>query len=305
MYDYKNKITNVASLNDYMLLKTLSMFTYENLPPTLKGVHLEKQLQKEGYTFITEVDGVLYSFTGGLGGEMDVYGNPTTISITSPALKYSATLNIESDGVLIKNDDLGMGILPIFNRYNTLLNEIEVTMFMATYNARIQTLISAGDDTTKESAEKYIQKIVEGELGIIGENRLFEGLKAQTAQTTGSVKLTELVEFNQYIKASLFNEVGLNANFNMKRERLNSSEVELNSDNLYPLIDNMYMNRFAGIEKLNEKYGLQVTFDFASSWKSKSVIAEQIETETEQIETETEQIETETEQEEEEDVKED
>lgn len=266
MYDYKNKERNISRLNDYMLVKTLSMFNYENLPPTLSGVEMEKQLQKFGYTFITEVDGNLYSFAGTFGGEVDVYNQPTNITINNVALNFTKTLSILDDGVLVKNDDLQLGLLPLYDRYNTALIENEITMFIHSYNSRIQTLISAGDDTTKESAEKYLEKIIAGELGIIGENRLFEGVKAQNTQTAGSVNMQHLIEYNQYLKASLYNEVGLNANFNMKRERLNSSEVELNTDNLYPFIDNMFWNRLDGLKKLNEKYGCQVAVDFGSTW---------------------------------------
>lgn len=283
MYDYKNKERNISQLNDYMLVKTLSMFNYENLPPTLQGVEIEKQLQKFGYTFITEVEGNLYSFTGNFGGELDVYSQPTNITINNVALNFNKTLSIADDGVLIKNDDLQIGLLPLYERYNTALIENEITMFIHSYNSRIQTLISAGDDITKESAEKYLEKIISGELGIIGENRLFEGIKAQNAQTTGSTNMQHLIEYNQYLKASLYNEVGLNANFNMKRERLNSSEVELNTDNLYPFIDNMYLNRLEGLKKLNEKYSQQIAVNFGSSW-NKNVSRETIKGENEYVE---------------------
>lgn len=276
MYDYKNKENNVKALNKHMLLKTLSMFKYENLPDTLSSTHIEKQLQTKGYTFITEIEGKLYSFAGVLCGELNVYDEPTQIIINSPALKFNATLSIEDDGVLIRNDDLLQGLNGVFDRYNTLLVENEITMFIASYNARIQTLLSAGDDTTKESAMKYLDKIVAGDLGIVAENRFFDGIRTHSTTSNGNVNFTQLIEFNQYVKAGLFNEVGLNANFNMKRERLNSSEVDLNSDNLFPLIDNMYKNRHDGIQRLNEKYGLNVEFDFYSSWGNKSTIDDDI-----------------------------
>ena len=94
-YDYKAKQKNVRQLNDYMLAKTLSMFEYENLPATIPARELEKLLQRGGYAFITKApDGELYAFTGGVGGETDVYGNATKIVISNPALKYNANLDI-------------------------------------------------------------------------------------------------------------------------------------------------------------------------------------------------------------------
>ena len=280
MYNYKDKESNILTLNDYMLLRSLSMFDYDGLPTTLPTVEIEKQLQINGFTFITKVNDELYAFTGTIGGKRDVYGIPTEIIISNPYINFNATLNIEEDGVLIKNDDLGKGVLPIFNRYNTLLTENEITMFINSYNTRIQTLISSGDDSTKESAELYLKKIVDGELGIIGENRLFDGINVQTAQTANSSNTTQLIELNQYLKASLYNEIGLNANFNMKRERLNSSEVEMNTDSLKPFVDNMMLNRSKGIEKLNAMYGLQATVDLTSTWSDRNPDKEELVMET-------------------------
>ena len=276
MYNYKNKMGNIKLLNDYMLTRTLSMFEYSNLPATLPSTEIEKQLQKNGFTFITMVDNQLYAFTGGLGGEPNAYNEPTQITINNPALNFSRTLDINDDGVLIKNDDLQLGLIDLYSKYNTLLIENEITMFLNSYNTRIRSLISAGDDNTKESAEVFLKKVIDGELGIIGENRLFEGIKVQNSQSNTSNITTQLIEFNQYIKATLFNEVGLNANFNMKRERLNSGEVDMNSDNLHPLVDNMLENRVKGFNRVNEMFDTDIGVQFGSIWaiRNKSDIIE-------------------------------
>lgn len=254
-----------------MLARTLAMFNYEGLPTTLTSVEIEKQLQMNGFTFITEVQGNLYALGGTLGGELNVYGEPTKITINNTALNFHATLDIEHDGVLIKNDDMMLGLFPIFNRYNTLLVENEITMFIHTFNTRVQTLISSGDDATKESAELYLKKVVEGELGIIGENRIFDGIKVQNAQTSSGNITIQLIELNQYLKASLYNEIGINANYNMKRERLNSNETDMNVDALHPLVDNMLLNRQKGMEKLNRLYGLDAFVEFGSIWKIRNL----------------------------------
>ena len=78
--------------------------------------------------------------------------------------------------------------------------------------------------------------------------------------------MIDLVQYQQYLKASLFNEIGLNANYNMKKERLISGEIEANADVLYPLIDNMLFCRNQGLEALNKKYGLNIGVELNSSW---------------------------------------
>ena len=269
-YDYKAKTKNIRQLNDYMLAKTVSMFEYEGLPETIPYEELEKIIQRNGYAFITKVNGKLYAFAGSMGGELDVYGNPQDITINNVYLNFNKTLNIAKDGVLIRNDDMRIGLMPLYDKANTFLVENDINMMVWGYNSRAQKLISAPDDKTKESAEQYLKKLLDGDLSVIGENALFDGVKIQNSANTGGVTAQQMVEFQQYIKATMYNEVGISANFNMKRERLVSSEVEQTEDSLFPFVYNMMKCRIKGVEALNSKYSLNVKVDFGSIWHVKN-----------------------------------
>ena len=269
-YDYKAKKNNVNQLNNYMLAKTLSMFEYTGLPETIPAKELEKILQLKGFAFITEVSGKLYAFACSKSGEQDAYGNPLQVTIANPYLKFNKTLNIDGDGVLFSSDEMDLGLYPLFEKCNTQLVENEITMTLWGFNARTQKLISAPDDKTKESAEQYLKKLLDGDLSVIGENALFDGVKIQNSANTGGVTTQQMVEFQQYIKATMYNEVGISANFNMKRERLVSSEVEQTEDSLFPFVYNMMKCRIKGVEALNKKYSLNVKVDFGSIWHVKN-----------------------------------
>ena len=277
-YSYKDKTRNILVSNNYMLAKTLSMFEWENLPETIPYKELEKILQVNGYAFITEVNGELYALSGSLGGEVDAYGNPTEIIINNVGLKFNKTLNIKNDGVLINNDDMNMGLIPLLERYNTFLVENDINMMMFGYNSRTQKLISASDDKTKASAELVVRKSIDGELAVIGESVIFEGVKVHSGNSNNGQSITSLTEFHQYIKGSLYNELGLSANFNMKRERLTTSEVEQGDDSLFPFVFNMLKCRIKAVEKLNEMFNLNINVDFGSVWAkgSKEVIDDEI-----------------------------
>lgn len=268
-YNYKNKVSNVKQMNKYMLAKTLSMFEWSGLPATIPRRELERLLQTHGHAFITEIDGKFYAFAGGLGGEADVYGNPTQITIANTALKFNKTLSLADDGVFIRNDDFEMGLLQLFEKQNTLIAENEINMVIWGYNSRAQKVISSPDDKTQASAESYIKKLIDGELSVIGENAFFDGVKVQTGTGANSASITEMIENQQYLKGSLNNEVGISANFNLKRERLVSSEVEQTDAGLFPLVYNMMENRINAAALLNEKYGLTITVDFGSVWADK------------------------------------
>lgn len=250
--------------------KTLSMFHYENLPESLPYIELEKLLQVKGYAFITnKFDGELYAFDGALSGKQDVYGNYKEVIISNP-LFQSKTLELNKDCVMIKNDDLSTGLEPLYKKNAIVLTETDLSLMLANYNSRIQTLISANDDNTVTSAEEYLDKLIDGEIGIIAESKLFDSLNVHSKSVNG-LNLNQLIELQQYLKANVLNEIGLNANYNMKRERLNTSEVEMNTDNLYPFIENMLNKRIQGIEKVNELFGTSIEVEFNNVWKLKQI----------------------------------
>lgn len=268
MYEFKNKEANVAQLNKYMLAKTRAMFVWDGLPTTLPSSELEKILQTNGWAFITEVGGELYAFKGSFGGVEDAYGNPTQITINNVGLNFNKTMDL-TDGVLIYSDSSAMGLLPLFNKLHLAQVETELTMIIQSYNERLSTLISASDDRTKESAEKFLEKIVGGELAVIGESPLLSGITSHDKGRPSPI--TQTIEYHQYLKGTLANEIGLRAATNMKRERLLQDEVSQNDDTTYPFIHNMLACRELAVEQINEKFGLTVEVDFGSIWAVRHV----------------------------------
>lgn len=269
MMNFKDKAGNTRILNEYMLSKTLHMFEYTNLPETIPHMHLERLLQCNGYTFITEVEGKLYALKGGLGGVLDEYDNPTEIIVSNQALKLNKTFNLKNDGVLISNDGFKLGLLPLYNRYNFMIVENEINCILHGYNTRMNRLLSASDDRTKASAETFVKKAIAGDIAIIGETPFLEGVKLHTSGVQSNSSITSLIEYQQYLKATMYHEVGLNSNNNMKRERLVSGEVRQVEDSLFSFVFAMLQNREEGITKINEKYGLNIEVSFSGVWANK------------------------------------
>ena len=62
-------------------------------------------------------------------------------------------------------------------------------------------------------------------------------------------------------------ELGIQSNYNMKRESLNSSETTMDESVLLPLIDDMLNERKIGLEKVNKMFGTNITVKLSSSWE--------------------------------------
>lgn len=256
----------VDSYVRYMLVRTQAMFEYQGLPDTIPQSKLEYLLQTKGSCFVTEVDGKLYALSGNAGGELDVYGDPTQYTVSNTALKLTKTYDIEKDGVLMRNDAFEVGLLPLLQKYGALLAENTLSMRTILIVLRMVLIISASDDMTAASAQKFIKDIESGKFSAVGESAFFEGLKVQTTPNTQNY-LTQFMEMEQYLRGSCYNDIGLASQYNMKRANLTEREVAKDDDVLLPLIDNMIKERQTAIKAINEMYGTSISIDYASSWK--------------------------------------
>ena len=292
----ENKEYMVRTVILQMLNKTTKMFKYTNLPDTIPVKDLETIFQVGGYGILNFVDGKAYAFRGGLGGKPNPYYLPTKAIVANPALNYNATLDIDKDCVVVLNDHYYQGLMPVLSKYAHLLVEAEISLKYAIWNARVPALIEADNDSTAKSAETFFDKIVKGDgYGIIASKEMFDGIRSHDFYKEAYIK--DLIEAIQYIKGSSFNEIGLNAAFNMKREAINEAEATLNEDILYHLIDTMLECRQIGFDKFNKMFGTNISVELDSVWAknfkedevalaTEEAVLEQIKSETE-VENET------------------
>ena len=268
LFEKPDKGLMLQSYVRYFLARLQSMFKYENLPETIPQKWIENYLMCNGHCGILRADdGLLYAVNGSLGGECDEYYVPKKYIVSNPYLKTKNVYIRDIDICVIFNDVYMQGLLPLLNRYCMQLVESDITLNIADILARASFILSAGDDKTRASAELFIKRLFDGNLSVIAEKSFVENSLhiAQFKEVADS--LTNLIEYHQYIKASLYNELGLNSNYNMKRESINSNESQLNDDMLHPLIDDMLKCRKLGIEKVNEMFGTDITVEFDSAWK--------------------------------------
>lgn len=265
---YSKSKKDVSDNIGYIILEQLmSAFKVKGLPETIPEKWVKTQLLTAGFTFILPVDGKLYAFTGYLGGEPSAYYQPTMVTVANPYLNVSGQYEIGKDGVLVSNDVYRRGVIPLVGKYAGLLAETTISMRLAIINSRNTSIASASDNNTVESVKEYYRQLEEGTLGVVEYNSFLDDLQINPTSTSGSEKLTDLIEVNQYLKASLYNMLGLQANYNMKREAVNSSEAELGDDILQPWIDQVLECWREGFDEVNEKFGTNISVEFNSAWR--------------------------------------
>lgn len=252
----------------YMLARTQTMFDYKNLPKTIPKKDLEILIQVNGFAIITKVKGELYAFYGGLGGVLNEYYLPTIATIANPYLNYNANLEIDKECVIILNDNLIQGLTPMFERNAKLLAECDISMQFAIINSRLPHIVQAQTDNDKKSLDELFKIVIDGtDIKSVISKTLTNGFNAIDFSSRTQGILKDLIETKQYLLGSWYQELGLNANYNMKRESLNKNEIDSNEDILIPLIDEMLQQRKEGIKKVNDMFGTDIEVELSSSWK--------------------------------------
>ena len=272
----------------YMILRAMEIFEWKNLPETMDARILELYLLTQGYAIVYPCDesnsdckqgdkdkpSGLYVLAGGLGGQLDASYFPTLAIPVSPYLNLrdNGKRRIGQDCAIVRGDANCCGVMPMFSLYGGEQAEAFLTLRLQLVNLRTNKLIQADNDTAKEDAKAYLRKVDDdGELGVIGGKKFFDmlqGIDTKDFSVSGSGQsVKDTIEAIQYLDGKWWNELGLNATFNMKREAINDDEVGAGEDTLFPLIDDMLKWRKQGADAINSLFGTNIEVDLKSSWK--------------------------------------
>lgn len=286
--DILDKKFAIFNYVQYMFDRTNRMFRYSGLPDTIPEYLLEYMLQIYGSVAIIDNNGELYALRAGWGGAPDPYYRPTFAIIANPGLGITGNYRIANylppydreawDKMLpcvrFHNDTQLQGLLPLFSRYATQMAENDVSIRSAQINLRQQSVIAADTGPEIESANQYIKALEDGKLASIAKRPFTEGVKVMNAGQGQSNVVIQLIELQQYLKASWYNEIGLNSNFNMKRQYMSADEVNSSADIMLPLIDNMFKCRQDAVEAINSQFGTTISVEKDSAWEKKQIQAD-------------------------------
>ena len=252
-----------------MLIKTQQMFEYENLPETIPKKDYLLIKQTHGSVTIAKADdGNLYAFRAGLGGKPNAYYLPTLSIVANPGLNFNKTFEIDKDCVVILNDALYAGLMPIIEHNAYLLAECDISFKFACINIRIPALVDAPNDTAKAEAEEFFKQIEEGtKIGVIGDETFFDKLSVYN-YANSDTSITHLIELKQYIWGTFLQEIGIQSTFNMKREAINEAEAGMSEDILIPSVDEMLEQEQIGWDKVNKMFGTNVKVKLSSVWEN-------------------------------------
>lgn len=252
----------------YNMSKLQAMFKYSGLPDTINATQLEILLQLEGFGVGIVHEGKPYILRGSLGGVNNQDMFPTKAIVANAYLGLNKEYTIDDDCVIIRSDSMLLGTWNIVRKYAILQARSELTLKMKDTMSRTPFLITANSEVGREGAELFLKKLEEGKMSIIHDDKILNIDDIHVIPSSNTSRdITQAIEYNQYIKGQFANEIGLNANYNMKREYVSNGETGLNESYLRPFIDDMDECRQTDFAKFNKLAGLNISVSLNSSWK--------------------------------------
>ena len=240
---------------------TAIMFQWDTKETEIPIFRLEQYLQCYGWAAVITKNGKKLVVSGncaGWLGEWTEYYMPAGIIVANPyALEFNGQYYFSDDNcILIRNDSEFLGLYPMFARACEMLVENDITILNALENLRIMNIYYAEDSNTANAFTQLQKNLKWGKLSTVlqtvkswmsGDSKPLGVLPVNGVCTT---YMQQLIEIATYIKGQLYNSIGLQSNWNMKRQALSENEIGANNDILKPLVQNMLMCRQDAAEKL-------------------------------------------------------
>lgn len=263
---------------DMLTNKICNLFVWDGLPETVDVRALNLSLILNGKVCFTKFNGKLYALTGNVGGEPNAYYQPQLFIIANPILgskqvkirQQDGSDSIEGlDGILMGNSDVDLvsdrpvgGLYGLIYQTAGLLADNISSLNVSQINGRVSQIFTADNEAMARTAEVVLKEIYEGKPYKIVSQDLIDKLGALPAASAGQTNtLLNLIEAHQYILANFFNEIGIAAQWNGKRERVNTAETELMTGSYDINIWNMLENRKKAVEKINELFGTSISVE--------------------------------------------
>ena len=264
----------------WLLGKLQELFVWENLPSTIDETFLNNQLFLTGRVCFTDkLKNTLMCYYGNPGGEPDAYYCPTLFTIANPIMgSANVVISNDKEGVMMYNSKedkvyqflpQSSGLFGLIHQTATLLADNVVSINTAQINSRVQAAIIAENESLRNSAEVYVKQLYAGKPWTVLTEDMIASIKTSPIANTATPQaIATLIELHQYIVADFYNSIGIKTNPVNKKERLITDEINSVDNYLAVSLEQMLKSRQDAVERINKKYGTNISVDISDELKS-------------------------------------
>lgn len=258
---------------DMLFRKAMSIYKFENIPENWDYDYFVSVLLSQGYICVTDTALGVIPLRCGVSG-INVYNHPTTCIIANPVLG-NLERTIDEDCTLIKmNYNYAPAVMPIINRYATLLAECDSSISVNLMNSKVAFIALCSSKQVAQSMKLMYDEISSGKPAVFvkgdqinGDNILYNHVKENFI--AGDVQILKRKLMSEFLT-----EIGVNNANTDKKERLTDNEVEANDGEIQLNAGYWFDNIKEGIEKTNKMFGLNIEVILKNTFNTESEAVE-------------------------------
>ena len=244
------------------------------LPEKVNPDFVMSQLLLVGRIAAFKNNGDITMLNCNVGGEVNEYYVPQRVLIANPIIG-SKDLKRDEEAVVIHLTPMDIlteypksspcfafegGIHSLISMCANLLADNISSINTAQINTRVHAVFTAEDESAAKTAEEVLRRIYSGKpYSVVTSEMLKKFTVNPLSNSAVSKDLIELLEVCQYINAMFWNALGIDCNYNMKRERLITAEVDKNLMSLKVSIETILETLNADFEKCNSILGTSLS----------------------------------------------
>lgn len=249
-YDYRKN-----QLLEYMM----QLFTWHGLPDSIPPHEPDLYLFMWGRcAFNTdrkknELIAVIPE-TSGCTNYFDEFTNYTWATPIQGGRQY-----IDVNGIIVNNTQLHNSSFPLIHTTAAKLAHLDTTIICAAVNQRDTVAVTAINQKFANDAKQYQRQKYNGVPSFVVDKG-FTTLEFRDLKSNSVINIREYCDTEQLILTEFWETLGVNKTVE-KRERLITAEADSNTELLNLNIRNMYNSRVAGVKKVNEMFGTNISVE--------------------------------------------
>lgn len=253
-----------------LLEKMLNLFEWDNLPETIPDWLLEKCLLVYGKAGVDEIDGNLYVGFGTFDGIFNKSGMSEKLRIN---FVDGTTSEIDiKDGAYGFNTKTAYPDRIFLERYANIFAEIDLSILLNVIYSRNLPIPVTENDIERKQWEELLKRVKKGETVVATSDIMKKFLEGQNS-TADILKLFDVstAQYSQDLNLlheemlkRFCNECGIDISVRDKKAQMNTDELNAYDDYSRITIDDKLYQRQLFAERINAKYGTNISVKFKS-----------------------------------------
>ena len=249
---------------DKLMKMIYTIFKFDNVPPYWNMPYFKEKLFNRGVLAVVDTSAGVLPLECSYDG-INIWGMPVYFNINNVVLG-NLRGKIGEDGELIYFsvvENTYKSMVQLVDRYASLLANIDGSLNTTLINSRMAQVFEASSNSQLKVMEKVYDQISNGKPAVFVRKN---GEEPFEHTIFNNVKNTYIGNDLIITKQSIFNEfkseIGINNSNTQKKERLITSEVENNKEELNSNIYEWYYNLSDCINKVNAMFNLNISVSF-------------------------------------------